>query len=132
MGASAQGHIRKADGHMDIGGTIIPAYAINALLTDVPLVGQILTGGKGEGIFGLTYALKRSDARSAVSDQPGVGDCPGNPAPTSSISAVAAWHPTVPRHVSGRRFERLGRRALSHTRSVGRASRRGACGPWTA
>jgi hypothetical protein len=58
MGASAQGHIRKADGHMDIGGTIIPAYAINALLTDVPLVGQILTGGKGEGIFGLTYALR--------------------------------------------------------------------------
>jgi hypothetical protein len=58
MGASAQGHIRKADGHMDIGGTIIPAYAINAALSDVPLLGEILTGGKGEGIFGLTYALR--------------------------------------------------------------------------
>ena len=58
IGASAQGHIRKADGIMDIGGTIIPAYAINAMLTDVPLIGDLLTGGKGEGMFGLTYALK--------------------------------------------------------------------------
>jgi hypothetical protein len=60
MGASAQGHIRKADGTMDIGGTIIPAYAINAALSEVPLLGDLLTGGKGEGIFGLTYALKGS------------------------------------------------------------------------
>ncbi len=58
LGASAQGHIRKTDGRMDIGGTIIPAYAINAALSDVPLLGQLLTGGKGEGVFGLTYALK--------------------------------------------------------------------------
>lgn len=60
MGASARGHIRKADGLMDIGGTIIPVYALNAALTDVPLLGDLLTGGKGEGIFGLTYALKGS------------------------------------------------------------------------
>lgn len=60
LGASAQGHIRKADGHMDIGGTIIPAYALNAALSEVPLLGDLLTGGKGEGIFGLTYALKGS------------------------------------------------------------------------
>jgi hypothetical protein len=58
MGASAQGHIRKTDGRMDIGGTIIPAYAINAALGELPVVGQLLTGGKGQGVFGLTYALK--------------------------------------------------------------------------
>jgi hypothetical protein len=28
------------------------------MLTDVPLIGDLLTGGKGEGMFGLTYALK--------------------------------------------------------------------------
>lgn len=58
LGASAQGQIRKIDGRMDIGGTIIPAYALNAALGEVPVLGQLLTGGKGEGIFGLTYALK--------------------------------------------------------------------------
>ncbi|HUG60697.1 MAG TPA: DUF3971 domain-containing protein, partial [Methylomirabilota bacterium] len=60
MGASAQGHIRKADGRLDIGGTIIPAYALNAALSDIPLLGDLLTGGKGEGMFGVTYALKGS------------------------------------------------------------------------
>lgn len=58
LGATAQGIIRKADGAMDIGGTIIPAYALNAALGEVPIVGEILMGGKGQGLFGLNYALK--------------------------------------------------------------------------
>jgi hypothetical protein len=57
LGATAEGLIRKSDGVMDITGTIIPAYGLNAALGDIPLVGDILTGGKGQGIFGLTYAL---------------------------------------------------------------------------
>ena len=58
LGASAQGVIRKADGALDIGGTIIPAYALNAALGEVPVLGQMLVGGKGQGLFGLNYALK--------------------------------------------------------------------------
>ncbi len=58
IGASANGLFRKADGAMDIGGTIIPAYALNAAIGHVPILGQILTGGKGQGVFGLTFALR--------------------------------------------------------------------------
>ena len=36
LGASAQGIIRKSDGAIDITGTIIPAYALNAALGDIP------------------------------------------------------------------------------------------------
>ncbi|HUR42627.1 MAG TPA: AsmA-like C-terminal domain-containing protein [Aestuariivirga sp.] len=57
LGASAQGLIRKADGAIDITGTIIPAYALNSAISEIPLVGDILTGGKGQGIIGLTFAL---------------------------------------------------------------------------
>lgn len=57
LGASAEGLIRKSDGAIDITGTIIPAYALNAALGDIPLVGDILTGGKGQGIIGVTFAL---------------------------------------------------------------------------
>jgi hypothetical protein len=57
LGATAQGLIRKMDGAIDIDGTIIPAYALNSAIGEVPILGDILTGGKGEGIFGLTYAL---------------------------------------------------------------------------
>ncbi len=57
LGATAEGLIRKRDGAIDITGTIIPAYGANAALGKIPIIGDILTGGGGEGIFGLTYAL---------------------------------------------------------------------------
>jgi hypothetical protein len=57
LGASAEGLIRKSDGAIDITGTIIPAYALNAALGDIPLFGDILTGGKGQGIIGVTFAM---------------------------------------------------------------------------
>lgn len=60
LGATAEGLIRKNDGAIDITGTIIPAYGVNAAIGSIPLIGDILTGGGGEGIFGLTYALGNS------------------------------------------------------------------------
>jgi hypothetical protein len=77
MGASAQGHIRKADGNLDIGGTIIPAYALNAALSEVPLLGELLTGGKGEGMFGVTYALRGSRRNPEVLFNPVSAIAPG-------------------------------------------------------
>ena len=77
MGASAQGHIRKADGRLDIGGTIIPAYALNAALSEIPLLGDLLTGGKGEGMFGVTYALRGSRRDPEVLFNPVSAIAPG-------------------------------------------------------
>ena len=57
LGATAEGVIRKSDGAVDVTGTIIPAYALNAALGGIPVVGDILTGGKGQGIIGVTFAL---------------------------------------------------------------------------
>lgn len=57
IGAIAEGLIRKSDGRIDITGTIIPAYAVNSALGEIPIFGQILTGGKGQGVFGVTFAL---------------------------------------------------------------------------
>lgn len=52
--ATAEGVIRKADGVMDIDGTIIPACSINKLAGDIPILGDLLVP---DGLFGLTYAL---------------------------------------------------------------------------
>jgi hypothetical protein len=57
LGGVAEGLIRKSDGAIDITGTMIPAQGINGFLDDVPILGQILTGGKGEGVFGVTFAM---------------------------------------------------------------------------
>ncbi len=57
LGGVAEGLVRKVDGAIDITGTMVPAQGINGFLDDVPLFGQILTGGKGGGIFGVTFAM---------------------------------------------------------------------------
>ena len=55
--ATAQGLVRKADGAIDISGTIVPACGINLLPGQIPLLGWLITGGPNEGLFGLTFAL---------------------------------------------------------------------------
>ncbi len=77
LGASAEGLIRKADGAIDITGTIIPAYGINAAVGNIPLLGEILTGGKGQGIFGLAFALGGSMASPKIQYNPLSAITPG-------------------------------------------------------
>jgi archaellin len=57
MGGVAKGIIRKSDGAMDITGTMVPLQGINGVLDDIPLLGTIITGGKGEGLFAVTFAM---------------------------------------------------------------------------
>lgn len=77
LGATAQGLIRKTDGAIDIDGTIIPAYALNAAVGEIPILGDILTGGKGEGIFGLTYAVGGTMAKPRFQVNPVSAIAPG-------------------------------------------------------
>ncbi len=58
LGATASGVIRKVDGAIDISGTFIPAYGLNAFVGEIPLLGEILTGGNKEGVLGITYAMR--------------------------------------------------------------------------
>lgn len=40
-------------------GTVIPAYTFNAMLSSIPLIGPLLSGGeKGGGIFAATYSVR--------------------------------------------------------------------------
>ncbi len=77
LGATAEGLIRKSDGAIDMNGTIIPAYGINAALGGIPLLGEILTGGKGQGIIGLTFALSGSMANPKIQINPLSAITPG-------------------------------------------------------
>ena len=36
---------------------LIPAYAINAIINKIPLLGKIITGIEGEGIIGFNYKV---------------------------------------------------------------------------
>jgi hypothetical protein len=58
MCATADGVIRKQDGALDITGSVIPACGLTGAFNNVPLLGDILSGGNNnEGLFGVTYAM---------------------------------------------------------------------------
>ena len=51
-------------------GTLVPVYGLNSILGSVPLLGDILISKKGEGIFGLTYAMKGNLNEPALTVNP--------------------------------------------------------------
>ena len=55
MGLTAEGNVDFARRTIDISGTFIPAYSVNNLLGNIPLVGVVLGGAQNEGVFGITY-----------------------------------------------------------------------------
>jgi hypothetical protein len=57
MGLTADGTIDQTNDTMVLTGTLVPAYAINSVLGNIPLLGQLLVGRKGEGVFGVTYRM---------------------------------------------------------------------------
>ncbi len=58
IGITASGVIDIGAETLDLQGTIVPAYAVNSLLGRLPVVGDILVGGKGGGIFAANYKIE--------------------------------------------------------------------------
>jgi hypothetical protein len=60
IGITASGTVEMADNVLSLEGTLVPAYTINSILGEVPLLGPLIVGRKGEGIFGFTYRIRGS------------------------------------------------------------------------
>ncbi|MEG3619161.1 AsmA-like C-terminal region-containing protein [Magnetovibrio sp. PR-2] len=58
IGVTASGTVDMDNKLMNLEGTVVPAYAINALLGKIPIIGDLFTGGeKGGGLFAATYTM---------------------------------------------------------------------------
>ncbi|OAP42553.1 hypothetical protein AU381_15325 [Sinorhizobium glycinis] len=57
VGATFQGTIRDSSGRMDMTGTFMPAYGINRLFGELPLIGVLLGNGRDRGLLGITFKL---------------------------------------------------------------------------
>jgi len=55
IGLTATGYADFDHHNVDMKGTIVPAYALNGILSDIPILGFVLTGGEGQGMFAVTY-----------------------------------------------------------------------------
>lgn len=77
LGITVDGYIDQKFDEISLGGTIIPAYGINSLLSNIPLLGTILAGGKGEGVFSATYNMQGSVDDPNVNINPLMALAPG-------------------------------------------------------
>lgn len=57
VGAVFQGAIRDESGRMELTGTFMPAYGLNRLFAELPLIGQLLGNGSDRGLLGITFKL---------------------------------------------------------------------------
>jgi hypothetical protein len=70
IGLTAEGYIDLDQDKADLEGTVVPAYSVNRVLGAIPLLGGILTGGEGEGLFAVTYDISGSLEALDVSVNP--------------------------------------------------------------
>jgi hypothetical protein len=70
LGLTAQGRISRPEGILDLKGTIVPIYGINRVIGAIPLIGNLLTGGEGGGLFAWTYTIEGPVEKPNVSVNP--------------------------------------------------------------
>lgn len=58
IGLTTAGYLDLANDTARLHGVVVPAFALNNLLSNVPLLGPLLTGGKDAGIFAISYRLE--------------------------------------------------------------------------
>jgi hypothetical protein len=57
IGLTSKGTIDMDANTIDLKGALVPAYAFNSILGNIPIIGEWLQGGKGEGMFSATYEI---------------------------------------------------------------------------
>jgi len=55
----------------------VPAYGINSLLGNIPVIGELLQGGEGEGLFAATYTASGKLSQPSFSVNPLAALAPG-------------------------------------------------------
>jgi hypothetical protein len=71
LGLTAEGTLNTDVETIDVKGTIVPAYALNNALTNIPLIGGLLSGGeKDGGVFAANYTMKGTVKDPKISTNP--------------------------------------------------------------
>lgn len=77
IGIKADGVYDFASQTLDFAGTLVPAYTLNSVLGNIPLLGKIFTGGEGEGIFAGNFRVAGSLAEPQITVNPLSALAPG-------------------------------------------------------
>jgi uncharacterized protein YhdP len=70
LGLTAKGTLNFVEDAIDIEGTVVPAYTVNRILGEIPLLGWLLVGGEGEGFVAVVYGIDGELSDPQVSVNP--------------------------------------------------------------
>ena len=57
IGATIRGRVDYERKRVALGGTYVPLYGLNSVFGEIPILGQLLVGRRGEGFFGITFSV---------------------------------------------------------------------------
>ncbi|MFB9972077.1 AsmA-like C-terminal region-containing protein [Pseudoroseomonas cervicalis] len=77
LGVTAKGSIGRRNGMLDLEGTIVPAYVLNSLLGQIPLLGRLFSPERGGGLFAATWRMRGPTQDPTVSVNPLAALTPG-------------------------------------------------------
>ena len=77
MGFTMTGFLDTAKERADINGTFVPLYGLNNVVSQLPILGQLLGGGRNEGLFALNFRVAGRLSKPDVSVNPLSALAPG-------------------------------------------------------
>ena len=78
VGGTIDGYIDRPHNLVALKGAMVPAYGINSIVSNIPLLGDVLASKKGEGIIGVvTYSVTGNADEPNISANPLSALAPG-------------------------------------------------------
>jgi hypothetical protein len=70
IGINVDGNLDLDAGSLDLDGTLVPAYTLNSALGNLPIVGDLLMGGEGQGVFSANFRLAGQIEKPTITVNP--------------------------------------------------------------
>jgi len=77
LGLTASGFIDSKSTDIEIDGVLVPSFGMNSALGGIPILGDLVVGRDGEGVFSLTYGVRGKLEKASVSVNPLSALAPG-------------------------------------------------------
>lgn len=95
LGLTVNGWVGTDGVGIDLNGVLVPSFGVNSVLGGVPIIGDLIVGREGEGIFSITYSVAGTLEKAQVAVNPLSAVTPGilrrifeNPSDTSIPEAI--------------------------------------------
>lgn len=76
LGLTVNGYL-GAGSEINVDGVLVPSFGMNSALGGIPIIGDLVVGRDGEGVFSLTYSVRGSLEKASVSVNPLSALAPG-------------------------------------------------------